>query len=53
MAVAIVPVVLLIAGVLTYALAEKNPKVVDIGRIMFAVGLFWTTYALIGHAMRL
>lgn len=34
------PLVVCIVGLLMYALAS-NPKLVRIGEIMFAVGLFW------------
>lgn len=37
----VVPLLVAVAGVLLYALAA-NPKLAEIGRILFAVGAFWT-----------
>lgn len=47
MLVAIIPLLVLVVGVLMYALAA-NPKLAEIGRIMFAVGLFWLVWAVSG-----
>lgn len=40
MAVAVVPLVLVVVGALMYALGG-SPKVQEMGRIVFFVGLFW------------
>lgn len=43
MLIAIFPVILAIVGVLMWALAA-NPKLAEIGKIMFFCGLFVTTW---------
>ncbi len=43
LATVLVPVIVLIVGALVYALAA-NPKVSEMGRIAFFVGLLWTVY---------
>ena len=47
MLIATIPLIVAIVGVLMYALAA-NPKLADIGRIMFLCGLF-VTLLLLGH----
>lgn len=46
MLIAIVPLLVAIAGVLIYAFADKTPKLAEVGRILFFVGALWTAYAL-------
>ena len=52
MLIALVPVVLAIAGALVYALSS-NAKAAELGRILFFCGLFWLTYGLAAHTLRL
>jgi len=52
MLVAIIPVIVLVVGLLTYALAG-NPKAQEAGRIAFFVGLFFAVAAAAGHVLRL
>jgi SpoU rRNA methylase family enzyme len=40
---AIVPALVCVVGVLIYALSA-NPKVSEMGRIAYSVGLFWAVY---------
>jgi hypothetical protein len=42
------PAVVCIVGALMYALAA-NPKLVRMGEIAFAVGLFWLVYFISAH----
>lgn len=44
MIIPIVPSVFLVVGVLMYALASSNPKVAEIGRILFAAGALTFAY---------
>lgn len=46
-----VPLLVCLVGALVYALAAG--KVSDLGRIAFAVGLFWTIYAVSGSTWHL
>jgi Na+/phosphate symporter len=48
--VALFPLVLAVAGALLYALAG-NPKLAELGRISFFVGLFWLASTLSTHAL--
>ena len=52
MLLATVPFAVLIVGLLLWALAA-NPIVKDVGRLMFAVGLLWSVYAVVGHTVKL
>lgn len=52
MIVAVVPVLVAVAGALTYALSA-NGKVQELGRIAFFVGLFFTVAGVAGHVIRL
>ncbi len=52
MAIAIFPVILLMIGVLMYFLSS-NPKVQEVGRIMFACGLLVLTFVLSREVIRL
>lgn len=52
MLVTIVPVLVLIVGLLVYALAA-NPKVVELGRIAYFVGLLVTVWAVASRVFRL
>lgn len=45
MLIAWIAVLVALAGVLTYALSS-NAKVVEIGRIAYFIGLFWTVASL-------
>jgi tellurite resistance protein TehA-like permease len=42
------PLAVCIVGALLWVLASRAP-LPDMGRIAFAVGLFWTVYTLLGH----
>jgi len=46
------PLLFAVVGVLLYALSS-NPKIVEIGRLMFACGLLVSLYAVAGHTTRL
>jgi len=46
------PLLLALVGVLLYALSS-NPKVTEIGRLMFACGLLVSLYAVAGHTAKL
>jgi hypothetical protein len=46
------PLLVCVIGVLAYALAA-NPKVSELGRIAYAVGLFWCVYELAHTSFRL
>lgn len=50
--IALIPVIVAVAGVLLYALAT-NPKVAEIGRIMFAAAMFALMFGVAGHMVRL
>lgn len=52
MLIAIWPLVICIAGLILY-LAATNAKPVEIGRIMFFVGLLWLVYGLVGKTLHL
>jgi hypothetical protein len=43
------PLLVTVAGALVYALTV-NPKLNEMGRLLFAVGALWTTYLLCGKA---
>lgn len=44
---ALVPILIALVGALVYALSS-NGKLVELGRIAFFVGLFWTVYSFAG-----
>jgi Na+/phosphate symporter len=48
----IVPLVMAIAGALAYALSA-NPKVAELGRLLFAAGVFAIGFALAGSRLTL
>jgi len=48
----LVPALVAIVGALVYALSS-NARVVELGRLAYAVGLFWAVYALAGHVLKL
>lgn len=50
-AVVLVPLVVLVAGALAYALSS-NGKLSELGRIAYFVGLLWLVYLFAGHAVR-
>lgn len=50
MLIALWPLVIAVIGVLVYALTS-NPKLSEIGRIVFFVGLFWLVYSLTGKTL--
>lgn len=45
------PLVVALLGLLVYLLAS-NPKVQEIGRIIFFCGLFWLVFLFAGHTLR-
>ncbi len=47
MATIIIPLVVAVVGALMYALAS-NPKLSEMGRLLFFVGSMWTVYITIG-----
>lgn len=38
------PIILCVIGLVIYSLTKNNADLKDIGRVMFWIGLFWTTY---------
>lgn len=52
MLIAIWPLVIAVVGVLLWCLAS-NPKVSEIGKWMFVIGLLWLVYGLAGKTLRL
>jgi hypothetical protein len=52
MTIILVHVLITVVGALVYALAA-NTKAAELGRIMFACGLFWFVAGLAGHVARL
>jgi|1185.fasta_scaffold25107_5 hypothetical protein len=49
----IVPLLVLIVGLLAWALADKAPKVMEAGKWAFIVGLFWTVAVYAGMPLHL
>lgn len=52
MLIALVPILLIVAGALMYALCA-NPKLAEIGRLMVASGLFAVAFAYAGRMVTL
>jgi hypothetical protein len=52
MLIALIPVIVLLVGLLCWALAV-NPIVKEAGRIGFFVGLLWAVYPFAGHFAKL
>jgi hypothetical protein len=52
MLVAIIPVVVALLGLVLWAISA-NPKVSQIGYVLFAVGVFFTVWALLGRTVKL
>lgn len=52
MVVAIIPFLMIVCGVLLYALSA-NPKLSEIGRLILAAGLFALAFALAGRSVSL
>ncbi len=50
--IAMIPIVAMIVGALMYALSS-NPKLAEIGRILFAAGAFALCFALAGKTLSL
>ncbi len=50
--IAIVPILVALIGLVMY-LASANPKVNELGRILFAVGALVATYAAMSHTVQL
>lgn len=50
--IAIIPVVVMLAGLLLYLMAS-NPKAQRIGEILFSVGAFFTVWVLSGQSVKL
>lgn len=48
----LLPILAAIVGLVLYALAG-NPKIAELGRITFMVGLFWTVGELLHTTLRL
>lgn len=48
----LIPLLIALIGLLMYAFAA-NPKLSEIGRILFFCGMFWVVYALMGHKLSL
>lgn len=44
-------VLVMIAGLILYLVATMNAKAAEVGRLMFAIGLFWTLYGIAGHVV--
>lgn len=51
--IAIFPLVVLIVGLLIYFAAAANPKLAEVGRLMFACGLLVLCFSLAGKTLRL
>lgn len=49
---ALVPLVVLVIGILTYALST-NGKVVELGRLAYVIGLMWLVYIFATNSVRL
>ena len=52
MLIILIPLLVCVVGVLIYALSG-NPKLVEIGRVMFFVGLLWTVDRVAGAVVEL
>jgi Na+/phosphate symporter len=52
MIIAILPAILVVAGLLTYVLAG-NAKAAELGRLCFFAGLVALAFALSGHVVRI
>jgi Na+/phosphate symporter len=52
MLIAIWPLIICVAGLILY-FAASNAKPTEVGRIMFAVGLFWLVFKLVGKTLSL
>lgn len=52
MLVALLPLILAVIGALAYALAA-NPKLAELGRILFAAGVFAICFTLAGRLVHL
>lgn len=50
--VVLVPLLVCIVGALMFALAS-NPKIAEMGKILFAVGAFWSVYLASGTTWHL
>lgn len=48
----LVPLLVAIAGALIYALSA-NPKMSELGRILFSVGALWSIYVFATHSVNL
>jgi Na+/phosphate symporter len=48
----LIPLLIALVGLLMYAFSA-NPKLVEVGRILFFCGMFWVVYALMGHKLSL
>lgn len=48
----LIPVLMAIVGALMYALAS-NPKLAELGRLLFAAGCFALAFAYAGHGVTL
>jgi Na+/phosphate symporter len=46
-----IPILILVIGLVLYFIAS-NPKVTEVGKIMFFCGLFVTTWQLAGRTVR-
>lgn len=52
MIIAIIPVLVALAGLLLYLMAARE-KIVEIGRIIFFVGVLWMVYTLATKTVRI
>lgn len=50
---ALIPVLCAIAGALVYALSSKNPKLAELGRIVFLASTFALMFAFAGKSIHL
>jgi hypothetical protein len=46
----LITLLIAVVGLLMYALCV-NPKLAQIGYVLFCIGAFWTTYLLIGQKL--
>ena len=52
MLIAVWPIITAIIGILLYFVAT-HPKVQEVGRVLFFIGMFWLVYSLVGHALKM
>jgi hypothetical protein len=51
MIIATIPVIVMLVGLVLWTLTTG--KLVEIGRLMFIIGMFWAIYATVGKTMKI